>query len=155
MILKLMVNFAITTHPIPIPTQRMTNFNFKMFWIHVIVPPPPLRTFKNDCNKLTVNNYLINDHLYLIILNDWCKIRIDFWFWSQTAKIRCPINYRYSPALDFCYIEISTSADFQTAKSHCKSIGARLAVLPTMEHINYIKSGTYFKITSVFHVILF
>lgn len=60
--------------------------------------------------------------------------------YCRSTKIRCPINYRYSPALDFCYIEISTSADFQTAKSHCESIGARLAVLPTMEHINYIKS---------------
>lgn len=60
--------------------------------------------------------------------------------YCRSTKIRCPLNYRYSPALDFCYIEITTSADFQTAKSHCEGIGARLAVLATMEHINYIKS---------------
>ncbi|XP_061183367.1 uncharacterized protein LOC133191637 [Saccostrea echinata] len=51
----------------------------------------------------------------------------------------CPSNYRYSPALNFCYRPFATQLDFATARSHCESLGDRLAVLPTMAHVNFIK----------------
>lgn len=61
-----------------------------------------------------------------------------------TAKRRCPTNYRFSAALNFCYLLVPILADFQTAMDHCEGIGARLAVLPTMAHVDYLKAGLFY-----------
>ncbi|XP_061183366.1 uncharacterized protein LOC133191636 [Saccostrea echinata] len=52
----------------------------------------------------------------------------------------CPTNYRFSAPLNFCYLVVTTPADFLTAKEHCESLHSRLAVLPTMEYIDYLRA---------------
>ncbi|XP_062593859.1 uncharacterized protein LOC134255357 [Saccostrea cucullata] len=59
---------------------------------------------------------------------------------------KCPTNYRFSAALNFCYLAVTTPADFLTAKAHCESLHSRLAVLPTMGYVDYIKAGMIVKI---------
>ncbi|XP_078331062.1 uncharacterized protein LOC111119257 [Crassostrea virginica] len=60
--------------------------------------------------------------------------------YCRSPKPKCPTNYRYSLALDFCYIAITVEADYQGAKTYCEGLGARLAVLPTRAHIDFLKS---------------
>ncbi|XP_062570792.1 uncharacterized protein LOC134232835 [Saccostrea cucullata] len=51
----------------------------------------------------------------------------------------CPMTYRYSTALNFCYTKVEVSKNFTDAYSYCKTIGCRLAVPSTMEHILFLR----------------
>ncbi|XP_078334049.1 uncharacterized protein LOC111107829 [Crassostrea virginica] len=53
---------------------------------------------------------------------------------------KCPLSFHYSSSLNFCYIQTTHGDEFPGAIAYCKSIGCRLAILPTLNHILFLKA---------------
>nr|XP_034335177.1 uncharacterized protein LOC105322701 [Crassostrea gigas] len=51
----------------------------------------------------------------------------------------CPVNYRMNKKLKFCYLAFEERVYyFTTGMAHCRNIGSRLAILPTLDYHWYL-----------------
>ncbi|XP_062597561.1 uncharacterized protein LOC134258984 [Saccostrea cucullata] len=53
---------------------------------------------------------------------------------------RCPLTFRYSSQLNFCYISVDSGKKFADAQAYCETLGCRLAIPRTMDHIMFLNS---------------
>lgn len=63
----------------------------------------------------------------------------------------CPVNYRMNKKLKFCYLAFEERVYyFTTGMAHCRNIGSRLAILPTLDYHWYLVEGKCYE----WHLIL-